>query len=77
MHKTYHYWFLAKHHGWGWRFPVAWQGWAVLFIYTITLVVIGNVFRPDRRLGAFLSAVVLLSAAFLLVVWVTGEPLQQ
>ncbi|ARP80546.1 hypothetical protein CAL12_06660 [Bordetella genomosp. 8] len=74
MQETSHYWFLAKHHGWGWGFPVLWQGWAVLLVYIVSLIVIGNVLRPDRRLGAFLFAVVLLSAAFFLVVWATGEP---
>jgi hypothetical protein len=74
MHEISQYWFLAKPHGWGWGFPVLWQGWALLITYIISLVLIGNVFRPDRRLGAFLSAVVLLSAAFLFVVWATGEP---
>lgn len=24
------YWFPAKRYGWGWGFPVTWQGWAVL-----------------------------------------------
>ncbi|PRE45417.1 hypothetical protein C6P97_07335 [Burkholderia multivorans] len=76
MHETSHYWFLAKDYGWGWGFPVLWQGWAVLLVYIFSLLLIGKVFRPDRRLGPFLFAVVLLSAAFFGVVWATGEPPQ-
>ncbi|MEN2469427.1 MULTISPECIES: hypothetical protein [Burkholderia] len=74
MNDTHQYWFLAKEHGWGWGFPVLWQGWVVLLVYIASLVVVGNVFRPDRRPWAFFSAVMLLSALLVLVTWITGEP---
>ncbi|MFT4065919.1 hypothetical protein [Paraburkholderia sp.] len=74
MHDTSHYWFLAKQHGWGWGFPVLWQGWAVLSLYVISLAVVSKAFSPDRRPGAFFSGVLVLSALFLAVVWATGEP---
>lgn len=31
------YWFPAKRYGWGWGFPCAWQGWAVLAGYFVLL----------------------------------------
>ncbi len=27
------FWFPAKKYGWGWGFPVTWQGWVVLLAY--------------------------------------------
>lgn len=33
------YWFPAKRYGWGWGFPSRWQGWMVLAIYAVLLVV--------------------------------------
>ena len=31
-------WFPAKRYGYGWGFPVAWQGWVVLLGYVAILV---------------------------------------
>jgi len=42
------YWFPAKHYGWGWGFPITWQGWLVLIAY-ILLVVIGVFLFPPRK----------------------------
>ena len=33
------YWFPAKRYGWGWGLPSRWQGWVVLAIYAVLLVV--------------------------------------
>lgn len=30
-------WFKAKNYGWGW-YPVSWQGWLVIALYTMGLV---------------------------------------
>jgi hypothetical protein len=27
------YWFPAKRYGWGWGFPVTWQGWLALAVF--------------------------------------------
>ncbi len=35
-------WFPAKKYGYGWGFPIAWQGWAVMLAY-ILLATIGSV----------------------------------
>lgn len=31
--KGNRYWFAAKQYGWGWSYPVTWQGWLVVAIY--------------------------------------------
>lgn len=31
------YWFEAKRYGFGWSFPVTWQGWAVVIAYFTAL----------------------------------------
>ena len=33
------YWFTAKKYGYGWGLPTTWQGWAVLLIYTLFLII--------------------------------------
>ena len=32
-------WFPAKRYGWGWGFPIAWQGWVVLVVYIMLLLI--------------------------------------
>ncbi len=32
-------WFKAKKYGWGW-YPSSWQGWIVMFVYCIAILVI-------------------------------------
>jgi hypothetical protein len=67
------YWFPAKRYGWGWGPPVTWQGWVCMLVY---LVVMG----PGLLVGILWNLVlgvvvgVLATAAFLIVVWKTGEP---
>ena len=31
-------WFKAKSYGWGWT-PIAWQGWLVVIIYIIPIII--------------------------------------
>jgi Ca2+/Na+ antiporter len=68
------YWFPAKRYGWGWGFPITWQGWLVLAAF-IGLVVAGAfLFPPRARLIAYLFYVAVLSLGLLAVSWLTGEP---
>jgi len=30
-------WFPAMKYGWGWGFPVTWQGWLFLFVWVVAL----------------------------------------
>jgi len=32
------YWFPAKRYGWGWGFPIAWQGWVVMIGWIVILM---------------------------------------
>jgi hypothetical protein len=53
-------WFGAKRYGYGWGLPTRWQGWVVLGIYLILLLLAARLFattRPPR----FTACVVILS----------------
>ena len=68
------YWFPAKRYGWGWGPPNAWQGWVVLAIFAI-LVLVGAVFLlPSHGNGAFVAYTVLLCVLLVAVCWTKGEP---
>jgi drug/metabolite transporter (DMT)-like permease len=68
------YWFPAKRYGWGWRLPVAWQGWLVLGGY-LGLVAAGVIFFPPHRApAAFVALVIVLSALLTGLCWLKGEP---
>ena len=32
-------WFNRKRYGWGWGFPTVWQGWAVLLVVIVSIVI--------------------------------------
>lgn len=50
------YWFPAKRYGWGWGFPIAWQGWLVFGAFLGLLVagafLFSSLFPPRGGLGA-------------------------
>lgn len=74
------YWFKAKLYGWGWA-PAKWQGWAVLFAYTILISVIvinredvipGN---PDSGSNflTFALPIILLTTLLIYICYKKGE----
>jgi hypothetical protein len=68
------YWFIAKHIGWGWGLPCAWQGWVVLTLF-FGLVLLGAVqLLPRQEKATFMAYCGLLSLALVGVCWLTGEP---
>ena len=68
------YWFPAKRYGWGWGFPITWQGWLV-FAAWFTLLLAGiKLFPPRQSLAAFLLYVIVLGAVLIAVCWLKGEP---
>jgi hypothetical protein len=74
MQSDVQYWFPAKRYGWGWGFPITWQGW-VAFIGFLVLLVAGIVLMPPRHsLVGFIAYVVVLVALFTGVCWWKGEP---
>jgi hypothetical protein len=69
------YWFPAKRYGWGWGFPSTWQGWLVLAVYIGAMTSAYRVFPPHRDTVGYFVAVILATAALMLVCWRKGEPL--
>lgn len=66
-------WFPAKRYGWGWGLPCAWQGWVVLGVYFVLLLI--GVFNidPERQTDLFLGWMIGWSIALIAVCWVKGE----
>jgi hypothetical protein len=68
------YWFPAKHYGWGWGLPIAWQGWLVFSAFLGLVIAGAFLFPPRSALAAYLTYVVVLSVALIFVCWLKGEP---
>ncbi len=68
------YWFPAKQYGWGWGVPVAWQGWAVLAIFTGLMVAGGLMLLPGYGPVVFGVYTAVLSILLIAVCWIKGEP---
>lgn len=74
MEPERQYWFPAKRYGWGWGFPSAWQGWLVLAVFFL-LVIVGVVgILPGFGPAAFSAYVALLVGLLVVVCFLTGEP---
>ena len=65
-------WFPAKRYGWGWGFPVTWQGW-VVFLGYIILVLGGTQLVLPARPTAFGGLVVILTIGLIAICWIKGE----
>lgn len=75
--KDKNIWFPAKKYGIGWGLPVVWQGWVVLFIYTL-LVTTGTLIlaRSPQNSLWLLPFILILTVIFILIVWRKGEKIQ-
>lgn len=67
-------WFPAKRYGWGWGFPIAWQGWLVLTVYVTTVLIVTVRLDPERGLTAWALLVVPLTVLLVLICWLRGDP---
>jgi FtsH-binding integral membrane protein len=70
-------WFKRKTYGWGWT-PSAWQGWAVLGIYTGALVtLVGRIDTESEptqgTLAGFFLPLIGLTLILLVTTYLTGE----
>jgi len=74
MPEVERYWFPAKRYGWGWGFPVTWQGWVVLIGFLILLGVGVPIFPPRKSVFSFIAYVCVLSVLLLAVCYAKGEP---
>jgi hypothetical protein len=68
------YWFPAKLYGWGWGFPITWQGWLVFAAFFVLLLAGIYLFPPGQSLAAFFLYVVILCVVLLGICWLKGEP---
>jgi len=68
------YWFPAKRYGWGWGLPRTWQGWVVLAVFFVLVVVGLFVFSPAEHSMGFIIYVVVLVAVLTAVCYAKGEP---
>ena len=68
------YWFPAKRYGWGWGFPIRWQGWVVIAIYVGSIAVAAAVLEPSRVPGRFAACLAVLTCVLVAVCWAKGEP---
>ncbi|MEJ2086336.1 MAG: hypothetical protein P8Y44_11760 [Acidobacteriota bacterium] len=67
------YWFPAKRYGWGWGFPVRWQGWVVMIVWTIG-VIVGCLKISPINTAIFLGFLVIMIVVLVGICYATGEP---
>lgn len=65
-------WFPAKRYGWGWGFPVKWQGWLVLAIYIVLVLELVSR-RSHMARGEFLLYLLVATAGLIAIYWLKGE----
>jgi len=71
------YWFKRKLYGWGWT-PARWQGWAVLFVFTLLVILniaitdLGSQLLSDP-LSGFVIRFIALVVILIFICWKTGE----
>ena len=70
-------WFPAKKHGFGWGLPITWQGWVVLVLYGLFLI-IGSVVlaRPTIPNAYFIAYIVVISGMLIFICWKKGEKIR-
>jgi hypothetical protein len=56
MRSGANYWFPAKRYGWGWGFPITWQGWLVFAAFFVLLALGVFLFPPQQTPAQSLSA---------------------
>ncbi|MEM9081121.1 MAG: hypothetical protein AAGC74_10565 [Verrucomicrobiota bacterium] len=76
MSEEKRFWFPAKKRGfgWGWGFPVTWEGWVVMLVYLGALVGAGLFFDPGKSLWVFLGLVLVLTGGLFWICFKKGEP---
>lgn len=68
------YWFKRRRYGWGWT-PCTWQGWALLAVMVLLVVVPGMLMPRGGSAGAtvgFLAWTLLVVAAFVAIAAAKG-----
>jgi hypothetical protein len=65
-------WFRAKKYGWGWSWPLRWQGWLVIAVYCALSTFGAWRFTHTHDL-ALVPAFALITLLLLGICWKTGE----
>jgi hypothetical protein len=68
------YWFPAKRYGWGWGFPISWQGWVALVGFLALLVIGFLILLPRHAPAPLIAYVVIMGVLFAGLCWWKGEP---
>ena len=68
------YWFPAKRYGWGWGLPSAWQGRAVLGVFSLLVGAGAVVLLPNFSPTVFVAYCIILCVLLVAVCWFKGEP---
>jgi hypothetical protein len=73
-HPEKEIWFPAKRFGWGWGLPCAWQGWVVLGLWLLAIILSALLLMP--RHPWFFQGVIWTLAATLIAVcrWKGDKP---
>ena len=74
------YWFKAKLYGWGWT-PVKWQGWCVIFLYSILILILVLTREKDipgvpdsgSNILTFALPIIILTILLVIVAYKKGE----
>ncbi len=64
-------WFPLKRYGYGWGFPVRWQGWISIVVYATTMAVAGVVFA--KHMGRFVGLAIVETGLFIALCFCKGE----
>ncbi len=67
------YWFPAKRYGWGWGFPITWQGWVVFVGYIGALLAGACFVLPPYGAPMFATYAAVLTSVLIAICWVKGE----
>lgn len=68
------YWFPAKRRGWGWSLPTVWQGWVVVAVFGVLVLVGAVTLLPTHGSLVFVVYGALLCVGLVGVCWLKGEP---
>jgi hypothetical protein len=70
-------WFPAIKYGFGWSFPITWQGWAIFVAYLVMLLGGGYVAKTNATSfnAAFVLYSIAITVVFICICWLKGEKL--
>ena len=70
------YWFPARGLGWGWGLPGTWQGWVVFVLYLLAVISASVTTKTEENALSRVAIIIGLSALFIFICWLKGEPIQ-